>query len=133
MSFINHSMANLICGCASMICPIMYLGVRIKGGILSFVPCGFNELFSHSSFENHRLLSVVSGESGKNVPVVILAKPPGFSNVGSFTLKSKSRLSYAIAQSPSVDKPWRTLFCSFVSALTIDGLCAIAYDNLDFD
>ena len=97
----------------------MYLGVRIEGGILSFVPCGFNELFSHSSFENRRLLGVISGESGKNVPVVILVKPPGFSNVGSFTLKSKSRLSYVIAQSPSVDKPQRMLFRSFVSALTI--------------
>src|SRR6266436_4443726 len=97
----------------------MYLGVGAEGGVLSFGPFGFRELFSHNSFENHKLLSFVSGESNMNVPVVILAKPPGFSNVGSFTLKSKSRLLYAIAQSPSVDKPQRMLFCSFVSALTI--------------
>ena len=106
----------------------MYLGVGAEGGVLSFGLFGFRELFSHNSFENRKSLSFVSGESNTNVPVVILAKPPGFSNVGSFTLKSKSRLSYAIAQSPSVDSSRRILQRSLVSALTI--FTTVATDTL---
>ena len=106
----------------------MYLGVGAEGGVLSFGPFGFRELFSHNSFENHKLLIFVSVESNMNVLVVIPAKPPGFSNVGSFTLKSKSRLLYAIAQSPSVDSSQRILQCSLVSALTI--FTMVATDTL---
>src|SRR5258708_10964650 len=112
-------MADSMQGCDSIIQAIMYLGVGAEGGVLSFGPFGFRELFSHHSFENCKSLSFVSGESNMNVLVVILAKPPGFSNVGSFTLKSKSRLSYAIVQSPSMDSSRRILQHSLVSALTI--------------
>src|SRR5260221_13344489 len=55
---------------------------------------------------HRKSFSVVSGESNTNVPVVMLVKPPGFSSVGSFTLKSKSRLSYTMAQSPFVERSW---------------------------
>src|SRR5258706_14564370 len=124
----NHSMADLMQGCNLIIWAIMYLGVGAEGGVLSFGPFGFRELFSHNSFENHKLLSFVSGESNMNVLVVILAKPPGFSNVGSFTLKSKSRLLYVIVQSPSVDSSQRILRHSLVSALTI--FTTVATDTL---
>ena len=112
----NHSRADSTRLCDLIMRPIIYCRVGAEGGVLSFGPCGFRELFSHRSFENHKSFSVVSGESNTNVPVVMLAKPPGFSSVGSFTLKSKSRLSYAMAQSPFVERSQMIHQWSFVSA-----------------
>ncbi len=112
----NHSRADSTRLCDSIMGPIIYCRVGAEGGVLSFGPCGFRELFSHRSFENHKSFSIVSGESNTNVPVVMLAKPPGFSSVVSFTLKSKSRLSYAMAQSPFVERSQMIHQWSFVSA-----------------
>src|SRR5258708_33626755 len=114
--FMYHSRADSIWLCDSIMHPIIYCRVGAEGGVLSFGPCGFRERFSHRSFENHKLFSIVSGESNTNVPVVMLAKPPGFSSVGSFTLTLKSRLSYAMAQSPFVERSWMIHQWSFVSA-----------------
>ena len=112
----NHSRADSTWLCDSIMHPIIYHRVGAEGGVLSFGLCGFRELFSHHSFENCKSFSIVSGESNTNVPVVMLVKPPGFSSVGSFTLKSKSRLSYAMAQSPFVERSWMIHQWSFVSA-----------------
>src|SRR5260370_23445478 len=76
-------------------------------------------LFSHSSLEKHKSSGVVPCPRGMNVPVVILAKLPGFSKVGSFTLKSKSRLLYANAHRPPFPRFFMILDCSFVSDLTM--------------
>src|SRR5260370_35049723 len=53
------------------------------------------------------------------VPIVMLVKLPGFSKVGSFTLKSKSRLSYANAHRPSLPRFLIISHRSFVSVLTM--------------
>src|SRR5258708_33307055 len=115
--FMNHSRADSTWLCDSIMHPIIYHRVGAEGGVLSFGPCGFRELFSHCSFENHKSFSIVLGESNTNVPVVMLVKPPGFSSIGSFTLKkSKSRLSYTMAQSPFVERSQMIHQWSFVSA-----------------
>jgi len=101
MLLMNHSIADLTQGSNSPIHLSRYLCDGRWGRVASFGPCGFSELFSHKHSENFRSSGIVLCPRGMNVPVVILVKLPGFSNVDSFVLRSKSRLSYANAHRPS--------------------------------
>src|SRR5260370_4508418 len=92
------------------------------GGIESLGPFRFKSLLSHSSLENETS-NVVSGVIWMNEPVVMLAKVPAFSTVGSFTLESKSRLLYTITRRPVSESFFNSFLHSFVRAwimLTID-------------
>ena len=97
----------------------MYLSDGGHEGVTSFTPCGFNELLLHSSSEHCKSSSIVPCPSGMKVPVVILSNVPGFSNVASFGLKSKSRLSYASVHRPFLDRFHMISHLSAVSDLTI--------------
>ncbi len=121
----NHWITDLIWGNDSATHFIRYFCDSSCAGLTSLGLCGFNELLSHSSLEYHISSSMVPCPSGMNVPVMILLKLPGFSKVGSLTLKSKSRLSYANAHKPSLPRSLMILCCSFVRDLimfTIDGM-----------
>src|SRR5260370_3396697 len=101
---IYHSIADSTGSIDSATHFIRYL---LDGGcdvVTSLAPHRFNELFFHSSSENHRSSGVAPWPNGMKVPVVILSNVLGFSNVASFGLKLKSRLSYAIAHRPSFDR-----------------------------
>src|SRR5260370_24212153 len=87
--------------------------------VTSFIPHGFKELFFHSSSENCRSSSIIPWPNGIKVPVVILSNVPEFSNVASFDLKSKSRLSYAIVLGPSFESSHITCCLSAISDFTI--------------
>ncbi len=97
----------------------MYLSDGGHEGVTSFAPCRFNELLLHSSSENCKSSSVVPCPRGMKVLVVILSNVPGFSNVASFGLKSKSRLSYASVHRPFLDRFHMISHLSAVSDLTI--------------
>src|SRR5260370_41014413 len=102
MLLIYHTIANSTGSIDSATHFSRYLCDGGYGRVTSFVPCGFKELFFHSSSENHRSSTIVPWPNGIKVPVVILSNVPEFSNVASFDLKSKSILSYAITHGPSL-------------------------------
>src|SRR5258707_14148236 len=115
----SHSIAELMWGRASFIQSTTYSYGGGVGGVESLGPQGFKLLLSHNSLENDKLPNVVSGVNWMNDPVVILAKVPAFSTIGSLTPKSKLRLSYAITQRPVSDSFFSSFLCSFVIAWTI--------------
>src|SRR5258708_1319449 len=115
---IYHSITDSTGSIDSTTCFSRYLSDGGWDGVTSFAPCGFNELFFHSLSENHRS-SVAPWPIRMKVPVVILSNVPGFSIVTSFSLKSKSRLSYAIAHRPSFNSSCIICCVSIVSDLTI--------------
>ncbi len=107
-----HCIANSMLGVDSPTQSRIYLSDGGHEGVASFTPHGFNELFLHSSSENHKSSSVI--------PCPSCMKVPGFSKVASFSLKSKSRLSYASAHRPFfLDKSHMIFCCSSVNDLTI--------------
>ena len=81
-------------------------------GFESLAPLGLSGLLSHISCKKHTSSSIVPCVNGMNVAVVILSKDPWFSTVCSFALKSKSRLSYAIANNPGDERAFNKVRCS---------------------
>src|SRR6266478_1340451 len=119
MLLMYHSIANVTSGVNSATHFKIYRCDGDCEGVTSFAPWGFNGLLLHSSCENHKSSSVVPCPNGMKVPVVILSNVPGFSNITSFGLKSKSRLSYASVHRPSFDRVHIILCCSAINDHTI--------------
>src|SRR5260370_27399892 len=90
-------------------------------GLESSMPSGLVGFPSHISCEKKKCKSsfVVPCIRGMNMAVVILSKDPWFYMVCSFTLKSKSRLSYAIENRPVDERPFSKVHCSSTRDLTI--------------
>src|SRR5260370_24411750 len=104
----------------------MYLSDGGHEGVTSFTPCGFNELLLHSSSENHKSSGIVPCPSGMKVLVVILSNVPGFSNMASFGLKSKSRLSYV-----SVHRLFLDRFCMISCLYSVSDLTIFTTDGTE--